>query len=457
MKRVLSWLGCCGLLGICPLAAQEAEVPGPRAAAQTVVSRSKQFRIGGGNAFGRGLCVILAEDAKEEFLRLLERPDDWKIPLDIFLHGEPGDPIPVTTLATGLLVVDGVHRLRLDVHLGAGLRVEEFKQAVTEMMVYERALRAQPDVDGSVALVVPPWLSLGLREASAWRRQESDRRLYAAMFKQGSAWLAEDMFAVTRAQYAALDEASQLAFRVSSGSMVMALLEQPQGRDAFRKFLDEAASFQGEMALLLRRHFPELNLSSNSLAKWWALQLANQGGLNLLTDVMGVAETEELLSKALWLELPAAGRAEGEPRRVPLDQWRLLEPLEPAQRAAAVKPAQAALVHLSYRCFPSYRPLLVEYQKQLIRIGQGQQDSLAQALDELAKARRIMVAKAERGRDYLDWFEITRARETSGVFDDYLKLKQQLKQRDNPRKDPVSGYLDRMEKLFERGASQEGP
>lgn len=420
-----------------------------------VISRSKQFAISGGNPMGRGLCAILAEDAKDELLKLLERTDDWKVPVAIILHGEPGDPLPATTMATRLLVVDGVHRLRLDVHLGAGLRVERFKRAVTEMLLYERALRASRSLHGAVPLVIPPWLSIGLREAIAWRQQQSDRRLYAAMFKEGNAYQAGDLFAVSRAQHEAMDEATQLAFRVSAGSMVMALLEQPQGRDAFRKFLEEAASFQGEMELLLRRHFPELNLSANSLAKWWALQLANQGGLNLLTDVMSVVETEERLQQALFLELPAPAEAEaGEPRRVGIEQWQVLEELEPAARQAAVQPAQAALVHLSYRCFPSYRPLLVAYQKQLIRIAQGQSQALVQSLEELAEARGIMLAKAERGRDYLDWFEITRARETSGAFDDYLRLKQELEHRDHQREDPVSSYLDRMNELFDRSVER---
>ena len=74
----------------------------------------------------------------------------------------------------------------------------------------------------------------------------------------------------------------------------------------------------------------------------------------------------------------------------------------------------------------------------------------AQSLDELSRARQVMNAKSQRGRDYLDWFEITRAKETSGVFDDYLRLKQQLKQRENDRKDGMSLYLDRMDKLFDR-------
>ena len=41
------------------------------------------------------------------------------------------------------------------------------------------------------------------------------------------------------------------------------------------------------------------------------------------------------------------------------------------------------------------------------------------------------------GRDYLDWFEITRARAASGEFADYLRLKEDLRRR-MTMGDPVS-------------------
>lgn len=431
--------------------AQPAEPAPPLAEDLVMTSRTKQFRVSGGNQFGRGLCVILAENAKEELLRMLEQKDAWKIPISVVLHGEPGDKAPASLFVTRLKVVDGFYQLQLDMHLAEGLQVERFKRAITEMLLYEHALKALPLVNEAMTLSVPPWLSVGLREASAWRMQQTDRRLYAAMFKGDGAYKVEDLLTVSRGDHAKFDEASKVAFRVSAGALVMALLEQPEGRKAFSKFLEEAASFGGEMALLLRRHFPDLSLSPNSLAKWWALQLANQGGLNLLTDVMTIAETEEQLTEALHLYLPAdEAAAQPGPSRVDIKQWDKLNDLERLQKAAAVKPAQAALVHLSYRCFPSYRPLLVEYQKQLIRLGQGDDEAVAQALTELERAREIMRAKTQRGRDYLDWFEITRARDTSGAFDDYLELKRQLKKRENDRKDPMSIYLDRMDKLFFR-------
>ena len=61
-----------------------------------------------------------------------------------------------------------------------------------------------------------------------------------------------------------------------------------------------------------------------------------------------------------------------------------------------------------------------------------------------------MTAKAQQASDYLDWFEITRARETSGAFDDYMRLKDRLKANPHRRSDDLSKYLDRMDAIFSR-------
>ena len=292
MKPLIFGLGLLGVMGAAkaqPKAVPiEPEAPETAETAETteavaalpadvvVTSRTKQFRISGGNQFGRGLCAILAENAKEELLRMLKKNDAWKIPINVVLHGEPGDKAPAHSFVSRLNVVEGVHQLRLDMHLAQGLPVERFKRAITEMLLYEHCLKTLPLMEEGISLSIPPWLSVGLREASAWRMQQSDRRLYAAMFDGEGTFKVDDLLTVNRADHADFDEASELAFRVSAGALVLALLDQPGGRQAFAKFLDDAASFEGEMALLLRRHFPELNLSPNSLAKWWALQMANQ-------------------------------------------------------------------------------------------------------------------------------------------------------------------------------------
>jgi hypothetical protein len=367
------------------------------------------------------------------------------VPVVIRLHGSPGDPLPPRTVSLSLLVVEGQRELRIDVHLSRGIEQERFKRAVTAALLYERAL-----VAGGIAelsMMAPPWLTDGLLEATAWRLNESDRRLYEALFKRGGLFGLEELFALEDRAYEDLDGATRAAFRVSSGSLVMALLDQPQGKEGFRAFLSEVAAYQGEMPGLLRKHFPELNLSENSLSKWWALQLAAKGGAAPLTDILIIPQTDAALGEALRLNFR---NPEGIIQQKEIAAWPEVAALKEPERIAAVRQAQDALVRLSYRCFPSYRPLLLEYQLVLDSIAKNKAGDVAKRLADLDGTRATMVERAARARDYLDWFEITRARETSGAFDDYQRLKERLKANPHDRKDPLSDYLDRMDRIFHR-------
>jgi hypothetical protein len=436
-----------------PRAIQVAEPPANDAAVppNTVISRSKQFRVTGDDGLVRGTVAMLADETKDELLRLTGEPDEWKIPVIVRLHGKPGDPLPARTVSMRLIVVENVKELRVDVHLSRGLEQERFKRAITAALLYERALLSE--ITGEEPLTVPPWLTDGLREATSWRLNQSDRRLYEALFKRGGLFRIDELFALADEGFENLDGATRAAFRVSSGALVMALLEQPQGRDGFRAFLTEVAAYQGEMPVLLRRHFPELNLSETSLAKWWALQLAAKGGMNPLTDILPIAQTEAQLASVLRLHFRTA---EGIIQEKDLAAWPELATLSEAERIAAVRPAQDALVRLSFRSFPSYRPLLEEYQQLLGDIAKNRTREVADRLASLAETRVTMTARAARGRDYLDWFEITRARETSGAFDDYQRLKERLKANPHRRNDDLSAYLDRMDRIFHREPPRNG-
>ena len=437
-----------------PRAIQVTEPPANAAAKpqETVISRSQQFRIAGGDGLLRGTVALLAEETKDELLRLTGETDSWKVPASIRLHGRPGDPMPARTVSMRLLLVEDLKELRIDIHLSRGIEQERFKREVTAALLYERALQAGTGGDPEITLDVPPWLTDGLREATSWRLNQSDRRLYEALFKRGGLFKLEDLFAMTDPAFEDMDGATRAAFRVSSGALVMALLEQPQGMDGFRAFLTEVAAYQGEMPGLLRKYFPELNLSETSLAKWWALQLATKGGLNLLTDILTIQQTEAALAEALRLNFRTA---EGIMQQKPLTVWPELAALEPPERLAAVRLAQDALVRLSYRCFPSFRPLLMEYQGVLDSLAKNQIADVEARLATLDETRQTMHARSARGRDYLDWFEITRARETSGAFDDYQRLKERLKSSPHQRKDDLSAYLDRMDQIFHREESKQ--
>jgi hypothetical protein len=419
----------------------------PDVAQSITTSKSQQFRLSGAEAKVRGTLAFLAEDAKTDFLELAREKDEWKIPISIILHGQQGDPIPKNSIVNDLQWGDDGFKLNLHVHLAQGIDNKRLRSAVLTTLVYEKSLRTIKPGPLEDRLLVRPWLVEGLTEVIEWRRGKSDRRLYQAVFQAGGLFQLEEMLDMSQQDYYDSDGATRAAFRVSSGGLMMALLEQPSGMEAFRSFIAEAAQFGGDMPVLLRKHFPGLNLSQKSLEKWWALQMANQARQSL-TEVMAITETERELAQALKLRFRDE---DGIPRDRELSAWQELTELDEAARVFAVRHAEEALVRLSYRCFPSYRHLLLEYQSVLRAIARpNKKIDVAAKLTELEETRLLMNQRGKRAVDYLDWFEITRARETSGVFDDYMKLKQRLDQGLLQRDDHLSRYLDRAEKIYER-------
>ena len=452
-------------------AAEQTVAPGGNierpASIERSVSRSGMFRVGGGDTAQRSSVALFLETARDGFESLLRdrdqaaeelaaqkggfapaapKNDDFEVPVDVALIGKVGNPPPPVRVAYELRFTDDAHLLSIRVHLGRGGDNELLERAALTVLLYERALRGVKPGTVEDALVVRPWLVEGLVEAGKWSTGRADRRIYEGVFRRGGGFTVDELFELPESGFQRLDGASRLSFRALSGALVMALLEQPGGRGAFRSFCGEAARFSGEMPVLLRKHFPDLNLSERSLAKWWALTLAKLVEPKL-SEVLSIRETESALDEALRFH---TRDADGNPLTRPIDEWREVAALKPGERVEAVRPADDALTRLSYRCFPSYRAILLDYQDILRGVAGEAPDDLDARLAGLAEQRRIRIDRALRARDYLDYFEISRARELSGEFDDYLRLKEELELRPRPaRSDRISDRLDTMQKAYD--------
>lgn len=427
-------------------------------------SRSGMFRVSGGDQAKRGSVALLLEQSKDDFEALMrdrdtdaekqaakkaaffeaERGglDDFKVPVNVEIVPGAGNE----TVDYSLRFTPDQFVLGIRVHMDRGIDHELLGRAALTILLYERALRDVTPGEFSDPLVVRPWLVEGLAEAAKWRAGRADRRIYEGVFKRGGGFTMEELFELTDKSYRQLDGASRLAFQALSGALVMALLEQPEGRGAFRAFAGEAARFAGEMPMLLRKHFPDLNLSERSLAKWWALTLARLVQPPL-TEVLPIRDTELALDEALQFH---SRDADGNAVKRGIDGWEAVADLERFEREEAVRPAEDGLVRLSYRCFPSYRSTIEKYQQILRDIAGGGRDGIAERLQELQEERRVRVERALRARDYMDYFEISRARNLSGEFDDYLRLKKELELKPRPqRKDRITDYLDILQKSYE--------
>ena len=410
-------------------------------------SKSMQFRISGSEPRVRGTIAFLAEDTKTDLLELSQEKDAWKIPISLILHGKPGDTIPARTIVPDLYYDETGFQLIIHAHLAHGIETERLRSAVLSALIYERSLRTMQPGSLDEKLIVRPWIIEGIHEVINWKNGDGDRKLYQSIFQAGGLYNLEEMLDISQKKFDDYDGAMRAAFRVSAGGLMMALLEQPAGPEGLQAFLGEAAQFGGDMPVLLRKHFPSLSLSQRSLEKWWTLQMANQAR-NSLHEVMTIADTETALAQALKLRFR---NVEGIAQDKEISAWRELAALDQGARASGVRHAEEALVRLSYRCFPSYRHLLNDYQKILIALIQPQKGfDIAAKFSELEETRLLMNQRGKRAVDYLDWFEITRARETTGVFDDYMKLKRRLDQGIKQNEDHVSRYLERIDKIYQR-------
>lgn len=444
-------------------------VPQPQREERSL-SRSGMFRVAGGGQemrAQRGAVALLLEQTKDDFEALmLERADpteqkeknpnafvtpetkldEFKIPVDVILVGKPGDaPLP-KSVAYELDNTGHSFNLRIRIHLARGIDNQLLQRAALTVLLYERALRGSKPEEFDETLIVRPWLIEGLVEAQKWKTNSADRRLYEGVFKQGGGFTMEELFELSDKNLAQLDSTSVLTFRALSGALVMALLEQPHGKGAFKSFCGEAARFSGEMPVLLRKHFPELNLSEKSLAKWWALTLAKLVQPKL-TEVLSIRETETMLNDALIFH---TRDADGNAVNRGIDAWHAIIELEEGERLEAIKPADEGLMRLSYRCFPSYRPILSEYQQILRDISLGKDEDLGKRVEELNEQRKLRMDRALRARDFMDFTEISQARELSGQFEDYMRLKTDLELRPRAtRHDRVTETLDRMEKTYD--------
>ena len=227
----------------------------------------------------------------------------------------------------------------------------------------------------------------------------------------------------------------------------MALLAQPEGKNAMNAFLREASSFEGEPLALLRKHFPDVNLGREGLEKWWLTQVTALAE-PVLEQVLSIPETDQLLEKSLKIYLRDE---EGRTLTYGIEAWPEVMDLEDNKdRVAAIQQATNMLTNLSFRGFPTYRPVIAGYLKTLTDLTGEERAHIAQTLKQLHIFRQAELDRHSRLIDLLDWYHLSTVQEESGAFDDYLSLKKELEKDTTPTDDPIIQYVDHMQKLFDR-------
>ena len=422
-----------------PAIAQEAEVSNETRFGKITVTGSRQVV--------RGSIASIVEKLRVGVNKLVgDSSKELKTPIIINLYGKQGDEEQERSVVSEIVQIGGAYQLRLHIHLAKGLDLKKINYHAMELLLYERGLRDRSKLIDDERLVVKPWIITGVLEALDIKGGTADKQIYRTKVSHLDILSVDDVLAANKVQRQAMDGRKPVAFQAISGALVNALLRQPSGQEGMEGFLSEVATNKGEIENLLRQHFPGMNLSKNSLAKWVNLELAELGTA-AVTDVYSILETESRIDDIL--QFSYHDEAENTVV-VGISEYQELMQLKPKQRVSTVLAPRAELSRLSYRCFPVYRPLLVEYQTILTEIATGKGENIDVRLKNLNDSRQQYIKAGERARDYLDWYYITQSDDVSGGFKEYMDLSKALKEEaeDPNKKDTVDRYLDTVQALF---------
>lgn len=421
------------------------------ATAQTDSASTQGGRIvvQGGNSKLRGAIVTDAEALTKSLSDLVGEPDGTPYP--IILELRPAAKGKPSAIVPSFLHVPETplqrYLLKLEMRLGQGGSFDQpaLERELLEMLLIERSLRALPPEETTNRVEIRPWLLDGLGEALVWKSGRGDRRIYASLVDSGG-WMAAEKLVET-VNTAKMNVLSRELFRASSGALVMALLAQPQGNEAMSTYLGKVAVFEGEQLTLLRSNFPQVNLGKEGLERWWMLQVAAMSEANL-TEQMTIPETEAVLDKVLKLYFKSKT---GRTIERGLEAWPEIAKLETLEeRSEIVRPATDLLTYLSFRCFPTYRPVLGGYLQAFNDLAETKTEGVAEVFENLRVYREAEQKRYETMIDLLDWYHISTVQTESGEFEGYLKFKRNIEGSSVKMDDPFNRYLDNVQKIFDR-------
>ncbi|MEP6809050.1 MAG: hypothetical protein ABI992_02310 [Chthoniobacterales bacterium] len=411
--------------------------PARASAPERSVSSSRQFVVYGDDIRLRGAICDLAERTKNDTLQLLGARDDWKTPIVVdaraAVAGRSGAPVAelrVNQTGAGL-------KFQLELRLRAEPEAPEIEREVERAVLLEMMYRSRPDLPAGSSYVDPPdWLIEGLLALSP----SKDATPLAQSLKTALAGRLITFEEFLRQKRALLDSPSQVLYRAYSAALVARLTQDSPTRVRLKQFvLDLNQASNNPMADLATR-FPELGTDRTQMEERWrsaVTTLAKSERFRLLT----CSETERRLAEMLRINVVVANESH-------------VFSLEEASRFVRNPAAQPELQRmtmelllLSSRAHPLYQPIVAQYQRIAARLLRRKIPK-ARELAELQATREDLNRRMESIADYMNWFEATQARATSGAFRNYLRAADEALTPVPRRRDPISVYLDALETQF---------
>jgi hypothetical protein len=427
--RALLWLAMLVAAGSMPSRAIDLR--------QRSESGTRQFIVYSEDVRLRQRVASFSEEVKTDVLQLLGESDLWKAPVVITLSrattmdlGEPPARLRVAETQPGF-------KIEIQVKIGSDPAAVNLRKVLLRAVLLEYAHRRTGVNAGQAVVEAPWWIIEGLFEMARRREQGADSTLFQRLVETNRLPPIGNFLAQKP------DELGPTALAVDR-ALAMCLLElliaQPDGRANLARLLRDWPQSDGDPAALLARHFPALG-SGPILQKWWTLNLARMAAADRYQS-LSVEETEKALVPLLQMELVT--NKEGEKKTFSVAEFTQYLKL-PASRAV-LNSRHAEVIALSTRVNALYRPVVSEYEGIFSALARGKSRGMHERLLKAEEYRRLVLYRSAAIADYLNWFEATQTRSSSGVFDNYLKTAGQFSEQEQKQKGPLARYLDEIER-----------
>ncbi|MBA3273061.1 MAG: hypothetical protein H0T11_04205 [Chthoniobacterales bacterium] len=401
------------------------------------VSSSRQLIVYGSEASLRGGICDLGERTKRTLLTVLQQRDDWKTPIVIYaqrraanLPDAPATRLNVSQTGFGL-------KLQLELTFDPDATRDLVQRELIRVMLLEMMYRAAPDTPAGTPYINPPdWLVEGM--LALMPESESAALAERVNALRGDAEVMQlEQFLRQRTEL--LESPLRAVFRAKAGAFVLMLCHLPDGQKRLARFIATFAGAPDDSLGVLRSQFSEIGRNPEDVQKSWARELAALGGRERYR-MLSCDETERALAEALTLQVASNGNAPAETFSLEEYPEFVRSPAAPA----ALKALQQRLSVLYGTAHALYAPVISEYQRVAAALARRKTGKMTERLAMLRGDREEISRRMSAIDDYINWYEATQLRTSSGAFTDYMKAAEQSASRKR-RHDAISVYLDALE------------
>jgi hypothetical protein len=381
----------------------------------------------------------LVEDTKEHLLRILQRPDEWKIPIVVNLQ-LPQANTPETPLSRLHVSQTGFGlKIQLDLMVGDKVDAQGVQADILRALFVEMIYRHHSQVPaGSEYAQAPAWLVEGAMGRISPTQERSVIDLLKSALESNTLVALPEFI---RQRPERLDPPMRALYRAYAAALLQLVLDQPSGPAHLAAFMDHLPEASNDPLADLEAHFPAL-ADQTHLMDYWKGAIARVASTTTQGFLLSFEETERTLDALLKSPIPSATKGK------PVNLERLGRSKPAAAQVPALRLLAKNLLVLGATAHPVLHPVVVEYQEIAQRLSNRKTSHVSPRLAAVRELRTRLDRRMSDVSDYINWFEATQLEGESGVFEGYLKAAERSGDQPRRRRDALSTYLDTMEMQF---------